>query len=60
MTKREQFLSAKWEISFKDGLPFNPLADKDCTKCRGHGITDDGGYAFTPNNCNECWSKSND
>lgn len=39
--ERINFEAAKWETA-SDGMPKNPLADKNCKTCKGHGVCDAG------------------
>ncbi len=50
--KRKAFLAAEWVRL--DGLPSNPLAQKDCQHCGGHGVLDDGDMAPIYVNCTSC------
>ncbi len=51
---RSFFKDPSWVLG-KDGSPENPKADKNCKKCRGHGIVDDGdNYGACLINCPVC------
>ena len=54
--KRKDFEKAKWVRNTVDLMHDNPLAEKDCKGCDGHGVVEEtcliGGIL---ENCSNCW-----
>lgn len=55
--RRAAFLAAEWRPGRDGAGPENPLADRDCDLCLGHGVCDAGyetGCVLV--NCPRCWA----
>lgn len=54
--KRKMFEKATWVRNPLDLMPENPMAEKGCTVCGGHGVVDTNAFTGTLlENCPNCW-----